>query len=228
MFPNLIDAISASAALLVATVTVIVAVLTYFRRGKIKFGNMTLDFSAASTEMVLAKKDLPQTLLKPSPADKQFVLLKEYHSQGLAQSKISFWFSLIFAALGFAVIIIAILTMDKGIKFTDQARTFVSLVAGTVIEAVSALFFVQSNKARQLMIEFFDKLRADRKLEESLRLANELPDPVLQSRLKIILALNFADRKSADEFLCSVLNVDQQLQRRAPDMADDPSAKAKA
>ena len=32
-------------------------------------------------------------------ADKQYLLLREYHAQGLAQSKISFWFSLIFAAL---------------------------------------------------------------------------------------------------------------------------------
>jgi hypothetical protein len=35
---------------------------------------------------------------------------------------------------------------------------------------VSALFFVQSNRARNLMTAFFDKLRQDRSLEEALRL----------------------------------------------------------
>lgn len=81
-------------------------------------------------------------------ADKQYLLLREYHAQGLAQSKISFWFSLVFAALGFAVIVSAIFTLQPGERLLDQGRTFISLVAGTVIDAVAALFFVQSNKAR--------------------------------------------------------------------------------
>jgi hypothetical protein len=61
------------------------------------------------------------------------------------------------------------------------------------IDAVAALFFVQSNKARQLMTEFFDKLRTDRRLDESLKLADAISDPFVASRLKALLALHFAD-----------------------------------
>src|SRR5258706_11140655 len=116
--------------------------------------------------------------------DKKFALLIQYHSQGLAQSKISFWFSLIFASIGFAIIVIAILTVQREVSIWDQGRTFITLISGTIIDTVSALFFVQSNKARQLMTDFFDKLRMDRKFEESLRLADQITDTKLQSALK--------------------------------------------
>jgi hypothetical protein len=186
-----LQAISGSAALLVAVVSVVVAVLTYLRRGKVRVGNMILDFDRADATVAKTKqKDSIKNSATQGPGDKQFSLLSEYHSQGLAQSRISFWFSLVFAGLGFAVIVTALLTMSNDVKLTDQTKPFISVVSGIITEAVSALFFVQSNKARALMIEFFDKLRADRKLEEALRLANDLPDAIMQSRLRILLALN--------------------------------------
>jgi Cyanobacterial TRADD-N associated 2-Transmembrane domain len=37
----------------------------------------------------------------------QLALLREYHSHGLAQSRASFWFSLVFAAIGFSAIVLA-------------------------------------------------------------------------------------------------------------------------
>jgi hypothetical protein len=140
-------------------------------------------------------------------ADKQYLLLREYHAQGLAQSKVSFWFSLIFAALGFAVIVSAIFTLQPREQLLNQGRTFISLVAGTVIDAVAALFFVQSNKARQLMVDFFDRLRKDRKLEEALRLALEIPDAELRNRVYTLLSLSFAEIKLTDVFLASLLDI---------------------
>ena len=89
-----------------------------------------------------------------------------------------------------------------------------TLVSGAVIDAVAALFFVQSNRARQLMAEFFDKLRVDRKLDEPLRLANEIADPKIQSSLKTVLALNFAEVGSASEVLTSVLGSSPLCLRR--------------
>lgn len=141
-------------------------------------------------------------------ADKQYLLLKEYHAQGLAQSKVSFWFSLIFAALGFAVIVSAIFSVEEGTaNLIEQKRTLITLIAGTVIDAVSALFFVQSNKARQLMVDFFDRLRNDRKLEESLKLASGIEQADLRSRLNALLSLSFADIKTNDGFLASLLGI---------------------
>jgi hypothetical protein len=141
--------------------------------------------------------------------DRQYLLLREYHAQGLAQSKISFWFSLVFAALGFAVIVSAIFTLQPESKLLEQGRTLITLIAGTVIDAVAALFFVQSNKARQLMVDFFDRLRNDRKLEESLKLAIALPDVELRRRLHAFLALSFADIKPTDTFLAALLGIQE-------------------
>jgi hypothetical protein len=145
----------------------------------------------------------------PELSRHQFALLQQYHTQGLAQSKISFWFSLIFASLGFSVIMLGVglfLSQDS-----DQSpvgslqRPAFTLLSGTIIDAVAALFFVQSNRARQLMTEFFDKLRVDRKLDEALKFANEIADPKIQSSLKAVLALSFAEVKSADDMLAAIL-----------------------
>jgi hypothetical protein len=107
-------------------------------------------------------------------------LLETYHKQGLSQSRISFWFSLILGILGFAVIVFAVLSKN------EQAGTY---IAGAVTEAVAGLFFTQSNQSRKLMAEFFDKLRDDRRLEESLVLTEAIEDTRLKSSLQALLAM---------------------------------------
>jgi hypothetical protein len=182
------------------------AILSFTKISRIKIGG------GQGFEAVV--EETRQRISEPSPAtdtiDKQYLLLKEYHAQGLAQSKISFWFSLIFASLGFLVIVTAIFTIERQTPLASQGRTLITLIAGTIIDAVSALFFVQSNKARQLMVDFFDRLRNDRKLDESLRLAAGISDPILQNRLHSLLALNFAEIKPTDGFLSSVLGIGAQ------------------
>jgi precorrin-3B methylase len=104
------------------------------------------------------------------------------------------------------VIVSAILRVERGVSLAEQTQVIVPITAGAIIDAVSALFFVQSNRARQLMTEFFDKLREDRKFDESLRLVNEVSDNALRSRLQTLLALNFAQVSSGDSMLRIVLN----------------------
>jgi len=146
------------------------------------------------------------------PDEKRFLLLAQYHSASLSQSKISFWFSLVFAAIGFLVIIMPV------IRNTGDVQVL-NLVSGAVIEAVAGLFFVQSNRARQLMVDFFDRLRADRKLENALELADKTDDEVLRGRLKALIALEFAGIRAnpnesllaaalkQDGFLPALLNI---------------------
>jgi len=191
---ELIKTLSSSTALLLSVLAIVVTLSVYFRKGKMKFGSFELDFSkdqiVAGGDVhiyVPKKEDIPQ-----EPAHKQYALMQQYHAQGLAQAKISFWFSLIFASIGFTVIVVSLLTMDSRTALIDQGRTLVGLVSGTIIDAVSTLFFIQSNKARHLMTEFFDKLRIDRKFDESLQLSDKIPDTAVQSRLKVLMALNFA------------------------------------
>ncbi|MCP3930938.1 MAG: hypothetical protein GY705_17775 [Bacteroidetes bacterium] len=113
----------------------------------------------------------------------------QYHQNSLAQSRISFWFSIGAGTLGFLVIIVGALMAMAGAQTTTSILTVVS---GTIIDAIAALFFTQSNQARKLMTEFFDKLRIDRQFNESLRLCESIPDEGTQSQLKARLSLFFA------------------------------------
>ena len=205
-FAKFIDFVTRASTLILAVVITVVAILTYRRRGKLKFGSFMLDFEKSIAADVAIEKHRLNRQTDLDAAEKQYVLLKSYHAQSLAQSKQSFWFSLVFASLGFGVIVLAILGHSEG--HFDKS---IKLISGTVIDAVAGLFFVQSNKARELMSDFFDKLRTDRKLDESLRLVTEVPDPVLKGRLQVVLALNFAEVKLNDDALQNLLNTQAKV-----------------
>lgn len=194
----------------VGIITAAVAILTFLRARKMggwqAFGIGTPQHQESAHEDI--KRFIAEAAPEASPENKQYLLLREYHSQGIAQSKISFWFSLVFAALGFAVIVSGLLSFQADKEFSKQAGSFINLLAGTIIDSVSALFFVQSNKARQLMSEFFDKLRIDRKLKESLRLCGDIHNPDLRDRLRTMIALNFSDVAPKDEILAAILGID--------------------
>lgn len=116
----------------------LIAILVYARRGRIHFGNISLEFdSTVEAEAARIRKRLASETTKSSVSDKQFVILQEYHAQGLAQSKVSFYFSLIFASLGFLVILVTLLTMQRSAQLLEQPQTFVGLASGTIIDAVS-------------------------------------------------------------------------------------------
>jgi hypothetical protein len=114
--------------------------------------------------------------------EREYRLLSEYHAQGLAQSRTSFRFSIFFASLGFAVILATVVFAIGSHEPT--AGTTVSLISGAIVEAIAGLFFVQSNRARELMVAFFDRLRTDRKLRNALALAESIDDVELRGRLQ--------------------------------------------
>lgn len=124
----------------------------------------------------------------------------EYHQHSISQSKISFWFSLVFASIGFMIIATSVFAYD-------DKTGYVGIIAGTIIDAVSALFFYQSNKARQLMSEFFDRLRSDRKLEESLKLCESIDNEILRSSLKVKLSLYFSGLENSDEIAKEIIRM---------------------
>ena len=130
-------------------------------------------------------------------------LLREYHAQGLTQSRVAFLFSIVFASLGF--VLIAATVVVAVAAGTRTGANAVALISGAIVEAVSGLFFVQSNRARITMTAFFDKLRQDRSLEEALRLSDSIPDPLIKSRLKTILSLRLAGADASDDALRTVL-----------------------
>lgn len=143
----------------------------------------------------------PSTSRQSAPVAHELALMRKYHAQGLAQSRLSFVLSMIFAGLGFAVIVFAIFSTDSSKPISSQSLPFASLVSSIVIEAVAALFFVQSNRAQRVMVEFFDRLRTDRRLEQALALAERMPDPAIKARMMLLLGLGLADRLITDELM---------------------------
>lgn len=137
------------------------------------------------------------------PVAREVALMRKYHAQGLGQSRSSFIISVVFAALGFGVIVFALLTTDRSDSLSQQSLPVISAV---VLEAVASLFFVQSNRAQQMMVEFFDRLRTDRRLEEALQLTDKMPDPKLRARMMLVLGLSLAERPMTDELLSVLID----------------------
>jgi Flp pilus assembly protein TadB len=148
-----------------------------------------------------AQKAMGRIQSGSAPVAHELALMRKYHAQGLAQSRLSFLLSLIFAGLGFAVIVFAIVTTDSSKSISEQSLPFASLVSAIVIEAVSGLFFVQSNRAQSVMVEFFDRLQTDRKLEEALALADRMPNTKIKARMMLVLGIGLADRPITDQLM---------------------------
>jgi hypothetical protein len=130
---------------LLPTLAVLVAVLSMFiflTKGSIQFGNIKFDFEGKSGERL--KKEIEEKIAKGSSP--QNALMQEYHEQGISQYRISFWFSLVFASIGFAIIALSVAIFLQGTNGKDgwaesAGKPIFTLVAGTVIDAVAALFF---------------------------------------------------------------------------------------
>ncbi len=120
--------------------------------------------------------------------------LTNYYSQILTQSKISFWFSLIFASLGFAIIVVAAFLYTDG----SGTATVAQFIAGVIMDAVAGLFFVQSRNAQKSMAEFFDKLRNDRLHMESRRLVDTVSNDKAKDALRLHLSLHYAGVDNAE------------------------------
>lgn len=154
---------------------------------KIRLGS--LEFEASDKDYVIFKEGLTHREDK-SEKEVPFEIeqLANYYSQILSQSKISFWFSLIFASLGFATIVVA------AFLYTDSngTATIAQFIAGLVMDAVAGLFFVQSRNAQKSMGEFFDKLRSDRLHMESRSLSESISSSEARDALRLHLALHYA------------------------------------
>jgi len=134
--------------------------------------------------------------------------LAKYASHGLAQSRISFVVSLVFAGLGFLVILtgVAIVTVRHG-SLTTAA---VSALSGTVVEAVAALFFTLNRMNQKNMLVFYDKLRSDQRVEYAINIAKKLPESDLATKLQALLALRFSETDAISELFQQLLASEQR------------------
>lgn len=118
----------------------------------------------------------------------EITALSNYYKHALSRANISFWFSIIFASIGFCVIIFAFASHSP----SDIGGTVTKVVSGTVIDAVSALFFVQSTNAQKSMGEFFEKLRLDRLNAEAREMIGEIEDAERRDQLRSQLVLKYS------------------------------------
>lgn len=114
--------------------------------------------------------------------------LASYYSLTLGQARISFWFSLIFAAIGFMIIVGGAALYTEG----GLVGATIKIVSGVVVDAVSALFFVQSRRSQEAMSAFFEKLRSDRQFAEARKICDEITDNRSKDHLKSILVLHYS------------------------------------
>nr|WP_147252729.1 hypothetical protein [Micromonospora provocatoris] len=121
---------------------------------------------------------------------KQEAILREIYTQGLAQARTSFRLSMIFAALG-AVILLAGAGLAIMNSNQSQAATLTAL-SGLVIEIVSSLFFVQSNRANANMIRqgvlLREESQSDRLLNASRQVAGGIEDTKLRDEVRADMA----------------------------------------
>lgn len=180
---------------LVTAVTGLVSILAVtgaFRSGaltKIRLGS--LEIAAEAGERERLEKVFEGAVRQQDDVPFEVEQLTNYYSQILSQSKISFWFSLVFASLGFVAILVAAFFFTSGPSGATGA-TVAQFVAGAIMEAVASLFFVQSKNAQKSMGDFFDKLRNDRLHMESRKLCEAIQNSGAQDALKLNLALHYA------------------------------------
>lgn len=173
----------------IAVVFSVFSLFGAFRSGaltKIRMGS--LEIAADNAETSRIRNTIEQSVTGKDDIPFEVEQLTNYYSQILSQSKVSFWFSLVFASLGFVAIVVAAFFYTS----ESSGTTIAQFVAGTIMEAVASLFFVQSKNAQKSMGDFFDKLRSDRLHLESRKMCEDIKDSQAQDALKLHLSLHYA------------------------------------
>jgi len=97
--------------------------------------------------------------------------IKKVYNNAILQYRNSFYFSLIFATVGFGVIFYTLVFRNNG------NTNWPAVVVSAVIEAVPALFFYLSDRARKQMIDVFVDLRQDNEVARAYELLRTMKNP---------------------------------------------------
>jgi hypothetical protein len=161
------------------------------------FGNQALEASVRRVRRDLLPASAP-------PAEKEERLRGEIASYSLAQAKATFVISLTAAVVGFVFILIGLAAVlytmltnsnasGGGLLSQSGILGAASTVSGVITEAIAVLFFRQTDQTRQIMLNTFDRLREDRKLDEVLWFLKD-KDSALGSEVREIVAALIALR----------------------------------
>ena len=175
---------------MIAVLTAIAGIAAGLSTGVLKridIAGFTLESAIRPEDVLALRRSLKAT---GTDEEKPFevVALSNYYNHALLRANVSFWFSLIFAAIGFGVIIFAFATHSP----SDVLGTVVKATSGAIIDGVSTLFFIQSTNAQKSMSEFFEKLRLDRLNAEARSLISEIENAERRDQLRAQLVLKYA------------------------------------
>lgn len=203
-------------------VVALASIIAAFRAGvlrSVKVGSLEIK---ATDREVQEAREVIRAVTAPDAERVPFETeqLANYYAQVLAQSKTSFWFSLVFASIGFLIIVLAAFMHADA----EAGSTIARFVAGGVVDAVAALFFVQSKRAQESMADFFDKLRRDRNHVEARKLCESLETKEAKDALRVRLALHYAEVEAPDTIVESIMTT---CLRREPFYADSPDAEVR-
>ena len=185
---------------IVAALATVIAALRAGVLSSIKLGALEIK---GNEREVREAKEIIRSVREPNTEKIPFETeqLANYYAQVLGQSKTSFWFSLVFASIGFLIIVLAAFMHAD----SESGSTIARFIAGGVVDAVAALFFVQSKRAQESMADFFDKLRRDRNHVEARKLCESLETKEAKDALRVRLALHYAEVEEPDTIAGSIM-----------------------
>jgi len=120
--------------------------------------------------------------------------LFDFYGQALKQAGITFRMSLIFMSIGAVVVLVgAGLALMRGAHPGFNYAALLSGVSGVVIGSCGGAFALHANRARKHLTEQVEKiekdLQADRRLQQTLSLIEQVDDRALRDRLKTVAAM---------------------------------------
>jgi hypothetical protein len=124
--------------------------------------------------------------------------LFDFYRQALKQAETTFRMSVVFMSIGTVIVLAGgVLAL---VRFGNVGRDNIALLtalSGVIIGSCGGAFAVHANRARKHLTTQAEKmeqdLQADRKLEQTLRLIDEVEDADLRDRLKSVAAMRVLD-----------------------------------
>jgi hypothetical protein len=131
-------------------------------------------------------------------------LLNEQTAQGMAEVRISFIFGMMLLIIGLLELV-AVLTIGAVSKSAVANSNFSASFAIGIV-AVGLYLVRESSRFRQRLIEFVDRTEDERRLEQGISLAREVPEVALRARLLGAISLHLAKLPVEDTVIGELLN----------------------
>jgi hypothetical protein len=100
------------------------------------------------------------------------LMLPKFYKQGLSQSSVAFWVSIILCILG--VLIIAFCIVFGSVTGTIDL-TLIGSIAGVLINIVGGTIFVVNKQTQKTNVMYYEKLAKRDDIEKAIGLCNQLP-----------------------------------------------------